>query len=153
MLTMVSRPKDLSTWDRAPMLQGVLHPGQPAEADLWGCQARLQDGWRRVAQHWNGERAATDGEVHTAATGWRWRLLDRAPPQPTSVQSRDHKPRLPLTVLLAGWKQGQVQVFLFFFSFNILLFMYEYFSCIMAQLKWKYQRKKGVLSGDWRLLD
>ncbi len=120
MLTVVSRPKDLSARYRAPMLQGVLHPGQQAEADLWGCQAGLQVGWRRLAQHWDRKRAATDGEVHKTAAGWRWKLLDRAPPQPTALQGGDRKPRLPLAVLLAGWKQGQVQVFLTFLTFCCL---------------------------------
>lgn len=106
-----SRSKDLSARNRASMLQGVLHPGQQAEADLWGCQAGLQVGRRRAAQHRNGERAAVDRKVHTSAAGWRRRLLDRSPSQPTATPGWDHKPRLPLTILLAGWKQGQVQVF------------------------------------------
>lgn len=108
----VSRPNNLPEWDTAPMLQGVLHPGQQAKTDLWRCQAGLQVRWRWAAQHWNRKRAATDREVHTTAAAWRWRLLDWAPLHPTTPHGRDHKPRLPLAVLLAGWEQGQVQVFL-----------------------------------------
>ena len=104
------RPNDLSAWDRAAVLQGVQHPGQQTDSDLRRCQADLQVGRGRVAQHWNRERAATGREVHTTAAGRRWRLLDCAPPKPTALQGRGHNARLPLTVLLAGWKQGQVQV-------------------------------------------
>lgn len=105
-----SRSKDMPTRNRASMLQGVLHPGQQAEADLWGCQAGLQVGRRRAAQHWNGGRAALGRALHSSAPGWRWRLLDRSPSQPAAAQAGDHESRLPLTVLLAGWKQSQVQV-------------------------------------------
>lgn len=118
----MSRPKDLPPRDRASMLQGVLHPGQQAEVDLWGCQAGLQVGWRGVAQHWNRKWAASDRKVHTTATRWRWRLLDWPPPQPAALQGRNQQPGLPLSVLLAGWKQGQVQVFFPFFYIYTTLY-------------------------------
>lgn len=130
MLALVSRPKNLSAGDWAPVLQGVIRPGQQAETDLWGCQAGLQDGWRRAAQHRDRKRAAADREVHRTAAGWgRW-LLDWAPSQP-ALPGRDHKPGLSLTVLLVGWKQGQVQVFFscVFFSFHSLCMnMFEWIS-------------------------
>lgn len=103
---LVSRAKNMPERDTASVLQGVLHPRQQAKADLWGCQTGLQVGRRRAAKHRDGKWAATDREVHTKAGAWRWRLLDRAPSQPATLQRRDVKPRLPLAVLLAGWKQG-----------------------------------------------
>lgn len=110
LVVFLRRPEDLSAWDGAPVLQGDLHPGQQAEADFRGCPADLQAGWRRPAQYRDGEGAAADGEVHTAAACWRWRLLDRASTQPTTPQAGGLQSRMPLTVLLDGWKQGQVQV-------------------------------------------
>lgn len=116
-----SRSEDLPPRNRASMLQGVLHPGQQAEADLWGCQAGLQVGRRRAAQHRNGGRAALDRALHSSAPGWGRRLLDRPPSQPTAAQAGDHEPRLPLTVLLARWKQSQVQVFVIISIFSATL--------------------------------
>lgn len=105
MLTPVCRSKDLPAWDRASLLQGVLHPWQPTQADLRGCQSGLQNGRRRAAQHRNGKRAAADREVHPSAPGCRWRLLDRP-----AAQSRPlpgwRQPSMPLPVLLAGREQG-----------------------------------------------
>lgn len=99
------RSKDLSAWDRAPVLQGVLHPRQPPEADLRGCQPGLQDGRRRAAQHPNGRRAAADRAVHPSAAGRRRRLLDRPPPQ-SGAPLGWCEPGMPVPVLLAGWEQG-----------------------------------------------
>lgn len=105
MLTPVCRSKDLSAWDRAPLLQGVLRPWQPTQVDLRGSQSGLQNGRRRAAQHRNGKRAAADREVHPSAPGCRWRLLDRPPAQSRALPGW-HKPSMPLPVLLAGWQQG-----------------------------------------------
>lgn len=132
-LTVVSRPDYLSEWDTATMLQGVLLPGEQTKADFWGCQEGLQVRRRWAAQHWNRKRAAADREVHTKAAAWRWRLLDWAPSQPTGPQGRDHKPRLLLPVLLVGWKQGWVQVFLSFSKHftiyvNVFYLVYQYIS-------------------------
>lgn len=113
--TVVSRPNDLPEREGETVLQGVPHrPGRQTETHLRRRQTVLRSRWWSAAQYRNREWAAADREVHPAAAGWRCRLLDCSPSWSTAQHGGDHQPRLSLTLLLAGWKQGQDQVCLSF---------------------------------------